>query len=95
MIKIGCKYKDLLTGFEGIAIGTVVYITGCNQALIQPRGAPDKRPESEWVDEQRLEQVGEEMVELPEVEAAPPAAGGSSVRGIKVTTGGDREPPKR
>ena len=37
MIKIGCKYKDVLTGYEGVCIGYAYYITGCATALIQPR----------------------------------------------------------
>ena len=94
MIQIGAKYKDLLTGFEGTATGYAYYITGCGQALIQPRGAPDRKPEPHWIDEQRLERVGDEVVELPEVEDDPLGEdlGAPSVRAV---TGGDREPPKR
>ena len=103
-IVIGRKYKDLLTGYEGVAIGFCHYITGCATALIQPRGAPDKRPEPEWIDEQRLEQVGDEVVELPEADdlgrllpnvgtgsMLPPDEDPPSVRAV----GGDREAPKR
>jgi len=94
MIKIGCKYRDLLTGYEGVAIGVCHYITGCDTALIQPRGAPDKKIEPEWIDEQRLEQVGDEIVELPVMEDDPLVddLGAPSVRAV---TGGDREAPKR
>ena len=63
MIHLGRKYKDVVTHFEGYAIGYVNYITGCNQALISPRGEkPSVKPESEWIDEQRLEEVEGEAV---------------------------------
>jgi len=67
--------------------------------LIQPRcHEVSKKPEPEWIDEQRLEQVGEKIVVLPEVED-PPDAGAPSVRAIAGTgprpTGGDRPAPKR
>ena len=90
MITIGAKYKDVLTGFEGIAIGYAYYITGCATALIQGHcHETNKKPEAEWIDEQRLEQMGEEIVELPEVDDDQ---GAPSVRAI---AGVDREPPKR
>lgn len=62
---LGAKYKDLITGKTGVATGRVEYITGCNQALITP--AADKNgvaPDSFWVDEQRLERVGKELIVL-------------------------------
>jgi hypothetical protein len=46
-----------------VVIGYVQYLTGCNQALVQPQGSDlvlgyvTKRPEAEWFDVQRLEQV--------------------------------------
>lgn len=97
MIQIGAKYKDVLTGFEGVAIGYAYYITGCATALIQGNCyETNKKPEAEWIDETRLVQVGEEIVELPDVED-PPDAGTPSVRALtgKLATGSDREPPKR
>ena len=70
MIKLGMKYRDLLTGFEGIASGFCTYITGCNQALIQPRSHEmHKKPDPVWIDEQRLEVIPEDGVfKLPEME---------------------------
>lgn len=57
-IVIGATYSDILTGFCGVAIGHVVYLTGCNQTLLLPRSAdPSVRPGSEWFDDQRLERV--------------------------------------
>jgi len=58
-MELGITVRDVITGFEGVVIGHVQYLTGCNQALVQPRGDESvhvvtKRPESEWFDVQRL-----------------------------------------
>lgn len=53
--ELGRTYEDVITGFTGVALGHVRYITGCNQVLLQPRiNAEGKVPESLWLDEQRL-----------------------------------------
>ncbi|HWA22287.1 MAG TPA: hypothetical protein VG735_07835 [Caulobacterales bacterium] len=39
---IGKTITDSITGFCGVVIGRVEYITGCNQLLVQP--PCDKRP---------------------------------------------------
>lgn len=55
MIELGLTYKDKITGFAGVATGFVRYISGCNQALIQPRCSDDgSMRESQWFDQQRL-----------------------------------------
>ena len=65
MIHLGKKYKDVITGFEGIAIGHVEYLTGCNQTLLAPETDDvKKKPESEWLDDQRLDSVGNKIVVL-------------------------------
>lgn len=50
-IQLGATVSDKLTTFTGTVIGTVQYITGCNQVLVQPR---DHKEESRWLDEQRV-----------------------------------------
>ena len=54
--ELGMTYKDVITQFEGVAIGRADYITGCSQVLLVPQGltADGKRREGEWFDEQRL-----------------------------------------
>jgi hypothetical protein len=52
------EYRDIITGFKGICTGKVVYITGCDQALISPEAKEDGTlPEAHWIDVQRLELV--------------------------------------
>lgn len=54
---LGYTLCDRITGFKGVCIGHVTYISGCNQVSLQPRIAPGetKRPEPEWFDEQRVD----------------------------------------
>jgi hypothetical protein len=54
-IEFGKKYEDKVTGFIGTCIGYCQYITGCNQVLLAPKtDNPNKKPDGEWIDEQRL-----------------------------------------
>ncbi len=55
-IILGATYTDQITGYSGVAVGHVEYLTDCHQTLLQAR-APDShtRPQAEWFDDQRLE----------------------------------------
>jgi hypothetical protein len=65
MIDLGRKYKDKITGFEGLAIGFVTYISGCNQVLLAPAIAADGAlREAQWFDEQRLASLGGDVLVL-------------------------------
>lgn len=59
-IELGYTYKDLISEFEGVATGYVKYLTGCNQALITPRGDGEAR----WFDVQRLVRVKRDRIVL-------------------------------
>jgi hypothetical protein len=86
-VQLGSKVKDRITGFEGIAIGRHVYLTGCNKITVQPQGLDDKgkRREAEWFDEQSLELV------------AAPVLGAfvDKPEGATAATGGPAEQPTR
>ncbi len=62
---MGRKVEDTITGFAGIVVGYVRYISGCNQALVAP-GVDDKgnARKGEWFDEQRLRIVGDTRIVL-------------------------------
>ena len=54
--ELGHTVSDKITGFRGVALGKVFYLTGCNQVLVSPPIDKDgKKRESEWFDEQRLD----------------------------------------
>lgn len=64
-MQLGITARDKITGFKGVVIGYVEYLTGCNQALLQPAGSDaTKRPDAEWFDVQRLTRVGTSKVTL-------------------------------
>ena len=76
---LGKTVVDSVTGFTGVAVGHVEYVTGCNQCLVQPRCKPDGDfVESRWLDDARLSAVPAPAVEVTK-------------RGL----GGDKEAPRR
>ena len=65
-IILGATYEDKVTGFAGVATGHVQYITGCGQVLIQPKAKEtgSSVPDSHWIDETRLEQLGDMVIQI-------------------------------
>ena len=66
-IPLGSSVIDPLSGFTGKVTGTVSYITGCDQVLVQP-GDLDKdgNPKgSKWIDIDRCELLEDEIYVLP------------------------------
>ena len=63
-IELGKKYKDQITGFEGVAAGVCYYLSGCNQVLLVPPISADGNfRESQWFDVQRMKELeGEKIV---------------------------------
>lgn len=54
-IALGQTVKDRITGFSGVVIGKVNYISGCDQALLSHKAKDDGTfVESQWFDVQRL-----------------------------------------
>ncbi len=41
-LKLGDKARAIITGFEGIVIAKVSYLTGCDQVCLQPQGLNEK-----------------------------------------------------
>jgi hypothetical protein len=64
MIELGRRAKDKITGFAGTVTGYVVYITGCNQALIVADAKDGKAGEASWYDEQRVEYTDDSKIIL-------------------------------
>lgn len=62
---LGNRYRDVITGFTGVATGSVKYISGCNQVLLSPQvGLDGALRDPQWFDEQRLQQVDGVRIEL-------------------------------
>jgi hypothetical protein len=72
MIKLGWTYRDNVTGFKGVAIGEVSYLTGCNQVLLAPPvGDHGDHREARWFDVQWV--VGPDRCDKINHEETPPA----------------------
>ena len=64
-IKMGCKARDIVTGFEGIVTSKTSYITGCSQYyLVSQSEDASKKAEGTWVDEPRLKVIDSKKVKL-------------------------------
>lgn len=61
---LGLTMKDVVTGFEGVAIGYVQYLTGCNQVLLTPKVNSKSKGDACWFDESRLKVLSKPRVEL-------------------------------
>jgi len=68
---LGESYKDLITGFTGIATAKIQYMTGCEQTAIKPRDLKDGKPMDEvWFDDQKLVPSGLDAVVIDNSESA-------------------------
>lgn len=65
-IQLGQTVSDSITGFRGVVTGFVTYLTGCNQALVQPPTKEDGDfRDSRWIDDSRLVIENVEPIILP------------------------------
>ena len=56
VIPLGSRAIDIITGFDGIVIGRAIYLTGCDQYLLNPKCKEgNSRVDGLWIDEQRLQ----------------------------------------
>lgn len=75
-MKLGQKAIDVVTGFEGIIVGLVQYLTGCNQVLLSPPVKDNKSEPGYWFDETRIKVIDSNVIQLP----------GNKIGEIKATT---------
>jgi hypothetical protein len=67
MIELGCRVRDRISGFEGIASGRADYLTGCTQYAVAAKGLHEGKPVAwQWFDELRLEVVEQAALKLPQ-----------------------------
>lgn len=56
MIELGDVVEDTITSFKGTATGKVIYLNGCIQFLVEPKGLNDGQLiKGEWIDQGQLE----------------------------------------
>ena len=72
-IELGKTYRDKITRFTGVATGHVRYISGCHQVLLAPPvDGEGKLRDSQWFDEQRLEEQDAVAIVLDNVATPGP-----------------------
>ena len=64
VINLGDRVKDIITGFEGIAVARTEWMFGCVRVSVQPEKLKEgKQPESQVFDEPQLEIVKRKVIE--------------------------------
>jgi len=61
-LECGDLARDTITGYEGVCIGRVDYLSGCNQVLLQPKAKDGAEPHSHWFDVERVALVAKAHV---------------------------------
>ena len=56
-VTLGKKYRDVVTGFEGIAVGKSDWLTGCSTVGLSPPIAEGEKKPTEWFDVMRVDPV--------------------------------------
>jgi len=72
-VELGRTYKDVITGFFGVATGFCEYISGCNQVLLSPLLDNDgKFREPRWFDVQRVRALSDVTIVLDNAQTPGP-----------------------
>lgn len=72
MVKLGDKAKDIVSGFEGIAVGKTIWLNGCTRVGLQSDILQDGKPiDTQWFDAPQLV-----VVEADKVTPGPRDTGG-------------------
>jgi hypothetical protein len=77
-IGLGDEVADVLTGFQGVVMARIEYLTGCAQVSVLPRSeSKSELKVAEWFDIERIELVAAGVVRsssrLNGADIAPPA----------------------
>jgi len=80
---LGAKYRDKITGYEGVAVARCEYLSRCVHVELE-RGSSEKgkegTPESTWFDEERLDRVDAPVIRDPGPKRSPGRTPPSSTR---------------
>ncbi|MEW8027811.1 MAG: hypothetical protein AB2806_08740 [Candidatus Thiodiazotropha sp.] len=71
MIELGKKARDKITGFEGVVIAKVTYLTGCDQYGLTPPAKDGKVNDTQYFDEGRIELIPDSPI-VPNVTTKKP-----------------------
>ena len=66
-IELGCRVRDVSTGYSGIVMAIAYYLSGRIEVLVQPQCEDvSQPPPSIYLDHRYLERVGDDVIELPQ-----------------------------
>lgn len=76
MAENGDRVRDVITGLEGVVVGTTDYLYGCRRLVVQPPVDKDgKHVDPVWVDEPQVEVIKEGVVRAESKQVAKAPAG--------------------
>ena len=79
MLKLGDIAKDKISGFTGVVVARIDYITGCVQFRLQPQSLHEGKPvDAFWFDEMCLQlcpEAAQVELAIPELAGAFPPGG--------------------
>ena len=95
MIELGQEVREQVTGFTGVVVGRVEYLSGCEQCLVQPPVKEDGTfADSHWFDEPRLTVTLKPKVTIKGAERDPGPDKPAPMREVCADVGGaPSEPP--
>jgi len=75
--KLGQRAKEKITGFSGIIVARIDYLTGCNRYSLQSEDLHEGKP-VDWqnFDENQLELVKKEKTKKPKIKKEKTGRGG-------------------
>lgn len=71
--ELGDRVREIVSGYEGVVTGTVVYLWGCEQVLVA-RANEKGKPEAEWFDLGRIEIIEKATLTAVAYESQPNGA---------------------
>ena len=74
-VELGDKVKDLVTGFEGIAVAQFIYLQGCDRFQVQPPSDGSTYPESISFDDSQLKVVKAGVIKPGKKDVGGPCKG--------------------
>ena len=68
-VQLGDTVQDMVTGLKGVVTGITQWITGCDQAIVQPPLKKDgEKPETVWMDINRCKVSKVKRIVIPTYE---------------------------
>lgn len=78
-VNLGDVAEDRISGFKGVVLGRIEYLTGCNQIFLLPKSKEDNDfKEGHWFDVERIEVLEHAAVKVWTTEPLERMVGGGA-----------------